>query len=118
MENLKKHVNDARSKEVAEAISIFGEMRKTFNKGGTFPLVDSSFIVAEDYKWVSHDAKPVVVQVAISLRVSRDWQDAAAALGLTTEEYARRRLLMEPPILATFDAEKVYQPVELQVKRT
>lgn len=88
--------------------------------GRSFPLVSPDFMVSSDYPKVAPDAQPVDVDVTIKLKVSVRWQDAAAALGLSLAEYARRRLLMEQQVLgpsATFIEDNAYEPVELSFTR-
>lgn len=81
------------------------------------PIADSSFIVSSHYDRVASDSPPVQVNMTISFRVEAAWQDAASALGLTNEEYARRRVLMQMPLLAATNVggEVVYEEVKLEV---
>lgn len=63
------------------------------------------------------DGPPVEVAVTLLMKVPSRWDNAAAYLKLTLNEYTRRRILMERPVLGVMDpfsAETVYEPVVLQ----
>ena len=115
MENSKAYVD---SKD-AENRNLVNEMLAAQQIApGKLKFVSPSFMVSWDYKKLPADAKPVVVPVTIDFRVSVKWRDAAAALGLSDQEYARRRLLMEPHLLASYETDgKIYETVEIQIKR-
>jgi hypothetical protein len=111
-----------RAKEqIEEASKPFGINAGGFDrKSRPFPLVSPSFMVSSDYPKLPAEAAPIEVNVTIKVRASVGWQDAAACLGLSVEEYARRRLLMEPPVLGPsprFYDDKTYEPVELSFTR-
>lgn len=84
-----------------------------------FPVLSESFMVSREYAVVPADSPPIDVDITIKFRVSRRWQDAAAALGLDAQEYARRRLLMEDMVLASYgdQTDRFYLPVELYITR-
>lgn len=50
--------------------------------------------LSEGYERVASSADPVDVEVTITFRMTGRWQDAAAALNLSNEEYARRRVAL------------------------
>ncbi len=124
MENTAQHLSEYKEQE-REKIQkqndelVVGPMRR----GEPFRLVSSGFVVSSAYERVPADAPPVIVSVAIRLRMSSGWQDAAAALGLTYQEYTRRRLIMQPILLSSDlvheneKTEGVFEPVTLEIKK-
>ena len=63
-----------------------------------------------------NEGPPVEVAVTLLMRVSVRWQSAATYLKLTLNEYVRRRILMERPVLgpiSPFAPEVVYETVNL-----
>lgn len=121
MENAASVRDEARKKEQEEARKMAAESpcSPLKREGGRFPLVSDGFIVSEPYAAVPSGSDPVVVPVTIQFSMDARWQDAAAGLGLTNEEYARRRLLMAKPILAVdnLDDEPIWAAVTLQIGR-
>ncbi len=119
---------DRAKEQIREAGALFGldEYGHKLGRQG-FPLVSPSFIVSSDYVSVPDDSSPIEVDVTIKVRMSVRWQNAAACLGLDPQEYARRRLIMEPTILGpcsrayiyenVSDPSSTYEPVELLTKR-
>lgn len=89
-----------------------------FRRGqvGFFKILSPSFMVSSAYEHVPVDAPPIDIDLTVKFRVSPRWQDAAAAIGLDITEYARRRLLMEPSVIATGD-DRVFEFVELSISR-
>ncbi len=111
--NRKKEEDDARQMLADSPCS-------TINQGGRFPIVSSSFVVSSDYKRILRDSPPVIVPVTISFSMDAGWQDTASSLGLTNEEYARRRILMTMPILAgepTGGDDALYAAVTLRIEK-
>ncbi len=89
------------------------------NRRGSPQILSESFIVSSNYPSIPSDSPPIDVDITIKFRVSARWQDAAAALGLDVQEYARRRLIMENILLAPYGyrEDRAYEPVELQITR-
>lgn len=88
--------------DVARARKQIDDVNKLFQIEGkrgrgenrSFPIVSSDFVVSSDYGVVPPDVDPVDVTVVVKLRLSRRFQDAAAALKLSVGEYAQRRMTM------------------------
>jgi hypothetical protein len=121
MENSAEIVAGALKKDQAAARQMIADnpIGASKQEGHPFPIVSESFVISSFYETVPRDAAPVVVPVTISVRMDAGWQDAAVGLGLSNEEYARRRLLMTMPILAgepAGDNDAVYEPVTLRVE--
>lgn len=107
-------------KQMADSGALFGldEYGKKLSHQYGFPFVSPSFMVSSNYQRVSPDAGPIDVEITIRVRISVKWQDAAACLGLEPQEYARRRLLMEPPVLGPIEfCDNVFEPVQLSITR-
>jgi hypothetical protein len=107
-------------KQMADAAALFGldEYGRKLSHQYGFPFVSPSFMVSTQYATVPADSLPIDVDIAIKVRASVRWQDAAACLGLTVQEYVRRRLLMEPSVLGPIDFnENAYEPVTLSITR-
>lgn len=102
MENASSVPTEARKREQDDARNMLAEtpIGATKTEGRSFPIVSDSFVVSSAYERVPSDAPAVTVPVTIQFSMNARWQDAAAGLGLSNEEYARRRLLMTMPILA------------------
>ncbi len=114
---------DRAKEQIREASALFGldEYGHKLNRQ-VFPLVSPSFMVPTKYASIPDDSPSVDVDITIKFRVSARWQDAAACLGLEVQEYARRRLFMEPIVLGPIyeydsDPKRIYEPVELYTKR-
>lgn len=110
------NINRARQ-QMADALALFGfdgQKPSPFH-GPVASIAPDTFVETRKYDSVSSDASPVDVDVTIKFRASARWQDAAAALGIDVQEYVRRRLIMEPPLLASYG--EVYEPVDLQVTK-
>lgn len=87
-----KNVFKARE-QMREAAELFGLDEWGHRTSSShLPLVTSSFMVSSNYDSVPPDTEPLDVAVTVSLRLSRRFQDAAAALKLTPEVYAQRRM--------------------------
>jgi hypothetical protein len=59
----------------------------------------------------------VVLNITLPVRVPSRWAHAAAFLKIDLEEYARRRFIMERPVLGTMGYmgdDLAYEPVSLQ----
>lgn len=74
------------------ANELFG--LKAPREGKSFPLVPADFVVSSDYGVVPPDVDPVDVEVKVKLRLSRRFQDAAAALKMPIEQYAQVRMAL------------------------
>ncbi len=67
------------------------------------------------------EGPPVEVAITLMMKVPARWNSAAAFLKLTLNEYARRRVLMERPVLGSMDPfsqDAVYEPVSLTFSPT
>jgi hypothetical protein len=85
-ENIKKAQDQIRQNR-----ELFGLKRK----GGSWPaIVSNSFISSSDYQRVPSDSPPIDVAVTTKFRLSAQFQDAAAALGIDPQVYAERRLAL------------------------
>ena len=114
---------DRAKQQMADARALFGMdgSKASPYHGSRFPMVQDTFMVSSAYASVPAGSPSIDVDITIKFRVSARWQDAAAALGLDVQEYARRRLIMDATILAPygsrFDDDMAYSPVELQITR-
>lgn len=119
MENSAEYVTAGRLKDFDAAQTMFRESPcyPTKLQGAHFRIASDGFIVSSDYARVPPDAPSVPVPVTIQFLVNARWQDAASSLGLTNEEYVRRRLLMTSPVLATEGDGKPYEAVTLQIRK-
>ena len=119
MENTARYVDECKAEDRAKISRMNDDAEiKPHRQGEPFRVLSPGFVVSSKYDNVPAGAKAIVAKIAINFRISRDWQDAAAALSLSPEEYARRRLLMEPPLLASYEAgDSIFEPVELQMKK-
>lgn len=125
MECQSKRVTDLRHQEYRKAREQMAEVEAIFKKEGrSFPIVSDSFVVSSKYDYVQLDAPSVIVPITLSFSMDARWQDAASGLGLTNDEYARRRIVMTTPILAAeYSADDVksdrvvYHAVTLKVEK-
>ena len=90
---------ELRDAAIAAAQQQMREMQDLFgmndpNRGRSFPMVSSDFMVSSKYETVAPDADAVDVAVTVNLRLSRRLQDAAAALKMTLEQYAQARMTL------------------------
>jgi hypothetical protein len=76
----------------------------------TFAIMPGDFVVSEKYARIASDALPIDVEVTIRVRLPASVQDTIQALHLPMEEYARRRLVMEPGVLYPVNGEKDEPP--------
>lgn len=85
--------------DIARAKAQMKEYRDLFRMDGRegdqrFPLVSPDFMVSSAYESVPPDAESVDIPVMIKLRMTRRFQDAAAALRLSVEQSAQRRITL------------------------
>ena len=106
MEHTAKHVAVQRTKEINDAL----RMEKESDLRGSA----SAQIISKEYTPVPHNAPPITVKIAISFSMDRAWQEAASFLGLSNEEYARRRVLMTNPVLIKDEYEFSYRPAYIR----
>ena len=106
MEHTANHVAVQRAKEINDAL----RMDKESDPRGHA----SAQIIFKEYTQVPHNAPPITVEIAISFSMDRAWQEAASFLGLSNEEYARRRVLMTNPVLIKDEYESSYRPAYIR----
>ncbi len=88
-----------------------------------FPLMPEDWIETEKIPdgAEQNEGPPVEVAVTLLMRVPVRWNSAALYLNLTLNEYVRRHILMERPVLGCLDPfspEAVYETVNVQIKGT
>lgn len=118
MEHSESHVKERRDEEQAAARQMYRD--SPVGAAMNLPFGDkfkffSEHIVSQDYQAVPHDAPPIEVDVTLKFRMHRNWQDAAAYLHLTNEEYVRRRLLMTSPLMHRADGDACYEAVYIKL---
>jgi|SRR5579859_770117 len=92
-----EHAHAQRDELIAAARKQFDDANELFQIGkrsysSAMPIAPPSFMVSTAYEVVPADVEPIDVEVKVKLRLSRRFQDAAAALKLSVEEYAQRRM--------------------------
>ncbi len=90
-----------------------------FGTHGRFRIMPDDWVETEKIprEAAQNEGPPVDVAVVLMVRVPVRWKSAALYLKLELNEYVRRRILMERPILGCIDQfsqETVYEPVNLQ----
>lgn len=76
--------------QIHEARELFGLNGR--REGHPFPIAPQSFMVSSAYETVPSDTAPLDVDVTVRLRLPGRLQDVAAALKLSPEVYAQRRM--------------------------
>lgn len=79
---------------IRKLFGLDAETRRIYGGRAGTQLVSQDFMVSSAYETVPSDADPVDVPVVVMLRLSRRFQDAAAALKLSNEQYAQRRMAL------------------------
>jgi len=88
-----RDANIQRAKDQVEEVRALFQMDAGGHREGThFLLVSESFMVSSDYGCTPTGAKPLDVEIKVNFRLSWRFQDAAASLGLSPQEYAQRRM--------------------------
>lgn len=83
--NIKRAKDQMR--EAKESLGLNGR-----REGRLFPIAPQSFMVSSAYETVPSDTGPIDIDVTVKLRLSGRLQDVAAALKLSPEVYAQRRM--------------------------
>lgn len=126
-----KHVTGELLRNEQKARDLAGEFDRSLGReagGKGFWIMPESWVASyttaeiRDMEPPLRDGPPIEVAITLIMKVPARWNNAAAYLKLTLNEYARRRILMERPILGCTerwdgspDAEPLYEPFLLKL---